>query len=210
MEGWHKADQAWYVLGEHPILSLDGSIVLVLCQVMVSANVSTLTQAPYTRGLLYLERQLIIFRSFASPPAVLRGSGLIRFVTTFKNALHALHALQILAISAPCTSPTLPTPPPPPPPYFPSPFLVTYATTPLSTNPSTTSSFIPNTPINTSLVCSPSIGGGNRIPGVDSEYLTGVFTILISPTLGCWTLTTMFRARVWECERVVWTSLMGA
>ena len=43
-------------------------------------------------------------------------------------------------------------------------------------------------------MCSPSKGGGARIPGSEYEYLTGVFTILSGPHIGCSISVTIFRA----------------
>ena len=65
-----------------------------------------------------------------------------------------------------------------------------HVTTPPFLISSTFSSVYPNV-LNTSLVCCPSVGGGERIPGVLSENLTGVLTSLMGPQVGCSTSLTI-------------------
>lgn len=69
---------------------------------------------------------------------------------------------------------------------------------------------IPRVSRSISSVCWPRVGGGVLMPGVDSEYFTGVFTNLIGPHDGCSICCTIPRAMVWSWFSVACTSLMAA
>ena len=62
--------------------------------------------------------------------------------------------------------------------------LTNHATTPSLRRLSISSMFNPSVSFNTSSVCWPRVGGGVLIPGVEYEYLTGVFTNFMGPHTG--------------------------
>lgn len=70
----------------------------------------------------------------------------------------------------------------------------------------------PNPSVSRSIssVCWPNVGGGVLMPGVDSEYFTGVLSSLMGPHDGCSISCTMPRAMVWSWFSVACTSLMAA